>query len=490
MNPIEALNFSFQSKVGATTKPSSQKANGTSAKETGNFAEMIASLSKESKITNEKPTSETPQGELLEKLEEVLTALQEIPNESLTPEEQDIMYAIVEMLTVQLNQMEKLQISEPVFGNPVTISPPPANLSVNSVPVEKLTMDAPAQEKLMAILKQIDQLLKEMSAVTTKPFEEAPKLLGVEGKTLPADPKKIEQLFQQLATMLKQIETEQQASGKHITLPQMEQIEQQSAKQVPIQQVEQLEQNKQMLKQLTGMTQSMDSQSQQEPQTQSNNAQQIDASKQAPSTQATQVTQATTQPETVGLETVQTEQNNQPVTTTGSESVKASPTAVRPEAPAPTPTVRMSNLIEELSDVMKGSFSLNGNKEGTQIKVSIFPEHLGHLDIRLTELNGKIAAQIFTSSMVTKEALDMQINQLRNALMQQGVTVDRIEVTHQDTQQSFGQQNANPDQRFTQQQQKQGTASRDKNGYLRIEEEAAIERKQSVEGMMKVDYTI
>ncbi|MBW9234953.1 hypothetical protein JQK62_22535, partial [Leptospira santarosai] len=66
----------------------------------------------------------------------------------------------------------------------------------------------------------------------------------------------------------------------------------------------------------------------------------------------------------------------------------------------------MSNLIEELGGVLKGSFRLNGTLEGAQLKVNIAPEHLGHLDIRLTASEGKIAAQIFTSNLVAKEALE------------------------------------------------------------------------------------
>ncbi len=149
----------------------------------------------------------------------------------------------------------------------------------------------------------------------------------------------------------------------------------------------------------------------------------------------------------------------------------------------------MTNLIEELGGVLRSSFRLNGNGEGTQIKVNIFPEHLGHLDIRITELNGKIAAHIFTSSLVAKEALDLQVNQLRNSLLQQGITIEKIEISQQHSSQSFGQQNAHPDQRFSQQ-QKQGTASRNKHGYQQLEEEVAVIRNHAVNGMMKVDYTI
>ncbi len=74
--------------------------------------------------------------------------------------------------------------------------------------------------------------------------------------------------------------------------------------------------------------------------------------------------------------------------------------------------------------------------------------------------------------------------------MQQGVSIDKIEIEHQSSQQSFGQQNAHPDQRFAQQQQKNGISGRNGNAYLLMEEEVAAERQQLSEGSVQVNYTI
>lgn len=169
------------------------------------------------------------------------------------------------------------------------------------------------------------------------------------------------------------------------------------------------------------------------------------------------------------------------------ESAKAG----RSEPALPTPTVRMMNLTEELGEVLKGSFRLNGTAESTQqIRVNIAPENLGQLDIRLSIANGKMAAQIFTSTFAAKEMIELQINQLRTSLLQQGVTIDKIEITQHNPQQSFGQQHTPPEQRFGQQ-QKPGNGSH-KNGYQRLEEEAASAAPQNlpVSGNLKVDYTI
>ena len=146
----------------------------------------------------------------------------------------------------------------------------------------------------------------------------------------------------------------------------------------------------------------------------------------------------------------------------------------------------MSNLIEELGSVLRGSIRLNGTQEGTQIRVNITPDHLGHLDIRFTEINGKIAAHIFTSTLVAKEVLDMQMNQMRNVLLQQGIQLDKIEVSQQNLQ-SFEQQT---DQRFSQQRREKQETAYGKNEYERLDEEMAVERNQLSLHSMNVNYTV
>jgi len=157
------------------------------------------------------------------------------------------------------------------------------------------------------------------------------------------------------------------------------------------------------------------------------------------------------------------------------------------------PTLKMTNIIEELSALFRGSFRLNRQEQATQLRVNIFPEQFGHLDIRLTSIEGKIHAQIFASHLYAKEALDQQLNQLRNALTQQGVDVDTLEVTYQNQQQSFDQQ-MNPEQRFWNSLQMKGTNPGKNGGYQESPEETTIklDKRRSLlqSGVTKVDYTI
>jgi len=441
MIPIAALTVTIPSPVVLKNKPYEQKTDSAPTTATMKFAELFGSLTAEGKVGSEDVASETQQGELLEKLEDVLVVLNELPQETLSPEQQEMMNAIIQMLSLQTD----------------------AQLQVTDTSLEKLTESNSAQEKLMNLLNQVDHELKDaLSIVSSTQFEAVTKIVGVDDKKVFADPEKFNQIVKQLVGLIQQLETQQQATGKQTSLQQVEQMEQ-------------------LLKQMTSLTEKLDSQTVvTEPQR--SKVEIVETSQ--------QVSMQQQEGRGVRLEPIHLEENSQALSMlTTTESTKASQGAARPEPTVPTPTVRMSNLIEELGEVLRGSFRLNATGEGTQIKVNIFPQHLGHLDIRITELNGKIAAQIFTSSLVAKEALDLQVNQLRNSLLQQGITIEKIEITQQHSSQSFGQQQAHSDQRFSQQ-QKQGTSPGSKNGYQRMEEESTAIERHAVNGMMKVDYTI
>lgn len=147
--------------------------------------------------------------------------------------------------------------------------------------------------------------------------------------------------------------------------------------------------------------------------------------------------------------------------------------------------VRMSHIIEDLSNIFRGTLRINASMEGTQLRLNIFPEHLGHLDIRIMESNGKIAAQIIASSLMAKDALELQLNQLRTALQQQGLLIDKLEITHEGLQQTFEQHG---EKAFSQQQQK-GQSDPKKNGYSFPEEEK-IQPRMKDNLVARVDYTI
>lgn len=440
MNPIDALKVSFQP-ANQTAKASITKTEGTAA-ELGAFSQLLASATAETTETGSEPTAE-----IQAQLEEILKALQDLPEEELAPEQQEMLSAIVQLLSLQVKQLEtSLEEQNLIQAKPVNPEVVPAAQSGD-------------QQTTSVLLQQIQQKLQQLMNNDSTEFDIPREFVGVETEILSADPEQLEQAVKQLTQMVQELENAEAVSGKPTASQQSEKMEQ-------------------VMKQLAQLN--LDVEAQGLP---------AEAAK-PPLAEGGRMTQTPSAFQALEIENFSVESAPQTEATAAPvESAKAQ--TVQPAPRAETPVVRMANLVEDLSGLLRGSMRLSGTGENAQIKVSIFPEHLGHLDIRLTTVDGKVAAQIFTSSLMAKEAIEMQLNQLRNTMLQQGVNLDRIEITQQSAEQSFGQQTANPEQRSNQQ-QKQGTPN-NKNGYQRIEEEvaAAISRRQAPDGsMMKVDYTI
>lgn len=65
----------------------------------------------------------------------------------------------------------------------------------------------------------------------------------------------------------------------------------------------------------------------------------------------------------------------------------------------------------------------------TSMEMQLNPENLGKIYLNVSEREGVIRAQITAQNTAVKEALELQIVELRQSLSQQGVKVDAIEVT-------------------------------------------------------------
>lgn len=91
---------------------------------------------------------------------------------------------------------------------------------------------------------------------------------------------------------------------------------------------------------------------------------------------------------------------------------------------------RYNFLVQDLQQIIRMKV-LSGVGDYSQLKVKIIPAHLGEIDILLTSQDGKITIQLMASSRLAMETLDRHLYQLQAVLYQQGVQVDRIEVTQQ-----------------------------------------------------------
>ncbi len=76
--------------------------------------------------------------------------------------------------------------------------------------------------------------------------------------------------------------------------------------------------------------------------------------------------------------------------------------------------------------------TLTQNQQGMNtLSIKLYPEHLGRLDIQLSQIEGTIIARILTGSSATRELIEGQLAQLRHAFAQQQISVERIEVVQQ-----------------------------------------------------------
>lgn len=89
--------------------------------------------------------------------------------------------------------------------------------------------------------------------------------------------------------------------------------------------------------------------------------------------------------------------------------------------------VKSETLIREMQLIFKrANFGMVGGTNRLLIK--LYPEHLGQIRIELLETNGVLTARLLASTALGKEMLESQMNQLRQAFLQQNLQVERIEI--------------------------------------------------------------
>lgn len=98
-------------------------------------------------------------------------------------------------------------------------------------------------------------------------------------------------------------------------------------------------------------------------------------------------------------------------------------------APPAAPPVPVENFSNEMTKFIINKLEIVKQTGFTEARISLNPEHLGQVDIKLKMQNGQLIAQFMTRSTDAKELIDQQMAHLRSALHAQGLQVERIEVT-------------------------------------------------------------
>ncbi|WP_079910264.1 flagellar hook-length control protein FliK [Paenibacillus sp. 32352] len=164
-----------------------------------------------------------------------------------------------------------------------------------------------------------------------------------------------------------------------------------------------------------------------------------------------------------------------------------------PVAKAPVLLMQAPTFTEEMSQFVMKSFTVNAIAEGiSEAKLSLYPQHLGHVDVKLTMHNGQLIAQFVAENMQGKEMLESQMSQLRATLQSQGIQVEKLEVTQsQSLQSGLFQEQRQQQQQFAKQQKNNGNT----NKAVSLEEELEAEKESmaakisSMMGRTSIDVT-
>ncbi|CAM4248341.1 flagellar hook-length control protein FliK [Paenibacillus tarimensis] len=133
------------------------------------------------------------------------------------------------------------------------------------------------------------------------------------------------------------------------------------------------------------------------------------------------------------------------VTTTGSAVQETVKTAGTEQAKQPAAEqVPVQRFAETVSGTFVKQFGLLKGNAVSEARLTLLPEHLGQVDVKITMQNGQLTAQFVTDNVMARDMIESQMVQLRASLQTQGLQVEKLEVTHNPVQ---GQTFQNPEQR-------------------------------------------
>ncbi|GAA0134150.1 hypothetical protein YSY43_09900 [Paenibacillus sp. YSY-4.3] len=122
---------------------------------------------------------------------------------------------------------------------------------------------------------------------------------------------------------------------------------------------------------------------------------------------------------------------------------------IKPAAPA----VPVEQFGKEMGAFLVNKFEVVKLQGMSQARISLYPEHLGQVDVRITVQNGQLIAQFVTEHAFARESLESQMAQLRLALQAQGLQVSKLEVTQNSSLSSHMYQDGRQQSSDSQQQQ-------------------------------------
>ncbi len=129
---------------------------------------------------------------------------------------------------------------------------------------------------------------------------------------------------------------------------------------------------------------------------------------------------------------IATMEGDHEVVTAGQLSLRGGITAPM-KAEVPVAPVPVQQFAQEMTGFITGKLEIVQKGGVAEATISLFPENLGQVDVKITMQNGHLVAQFMTEHAGAKDMLEQQMNQLRAALQSQGLQVEKLEVTQNNT---------------------------------------------------------
>ncbi|QRG65493.1 flagellar hook-length control protein FliK [Brevibacillus choshinensis] len=148
------------------------------------------------------------------------------------------------------------------------------------------------------------------------------------------------------------------------------------------------------------------------------------------------------------------------------------------QANVPFHQVHANQLTQQVTQVFVKQMKLTQVNGLHEAKLILNPQSLGQVDVTITSHNGVITAHFSAETQAGKDLLDNQLPQLRAALTQQGLQVDRLEVNQQQ-EATFGFQQ----QREQARQQQDHNRKRDEQEDQEFALDALVDNTESTESL-------
>lgn len=94
-----------------------------------------------------------------------------------------------------------------------------------------------------------------------------------------------------------------------------------------------------------------------------------------------------------------------------------------------TAALEAAAQVREIANQIMEQIKITIRPDQTNMELQLNPEHLGRVNLTITEKEGMMTAQFTTQTEVAKEAIESQMAALRESLQNQGIKVEAIEVT-------------------------------------------------------------